>query len=49
MAIGIIGNLASPSRFVQDLFGHEHVAHRDTSIEINQKGEFGGLRQLVAL
>ncbi len=49
MAIGLGGDFASRSYLVQDLFRHEHVAHGNTSIEITQKREFGGLGQFVVL
>jgi hypothetical protein len=45
---GIVGNLASCSRVLQDFFSHEHVAHRDTAIKVAQEGGPGILRQLVA-
>jgi hypothetical protein len=41
--------LASYSRVVQDLFGHEHVAHGDTPVELAKERRIGVLWQFVAL
>jgi hypothetical protein len=45
----VVANLASCSRFVQDLFSHEHVAHSVTSIEFPDEGELGVRGQPVTL
>jgi hypothetical protein len=41
--------LASYSRVVQDLFGHEHVAHGDTPVELAKETRIGVLCQFAAL
>ena len=44
-----VGCVASRSRLIQKILGHEHVAHRDAPIEVAEEGGLGVLGQLVAL
>jgi hypothetical protein len=46
--IALLGDVASCSRLIQNILGHEHVPHRDAAIEVTKVCRLSPLGQLVA-
>jgi hypothetical protein len=47
--IALLADVASCSRLIQNILGHEHVPHRDAPIEVTEVCGLSVLGQLMAL